>query len=111
MEPLETYRTYIKELLSEYSRYKPSYGDIEVELIFDTEHDHYQVVNVGWQEQRRIIGCILHIDVKNDKIWIQHNGTEDHIAEEFVKRGVPKDHIVLGFQPPYKRKHTGYAVC
>jgi len=67
-------------------------------------------VNVGWHEQRRIIGCILHIALKNDKIWIQHHGTEDHIAEEFVQRGVPKEYIVLGFQPPYKRKHTGYAV-
>jgi len=35
---------------------------------------------------------------------------KDHIAEEFVKFGVPKEDIVLGFHAPYKRKHTGYAV-
>ncbi|MCP4344773.1 MAG: XisI protein [Desulfobacterales bacterium] len=109
MDKIETYRMHIKKLIAEYGKYKPSYGEIEVELIFDTEHDHYQLVNVGWHDQRRIMGCYLHIDIKNGKIWIQHNGTEDDIAEELVKSGVPKDDIVLGFHAPYKRKYTGYA--
>ena len=47
MDKIETYRKYIKQIITEYSQYKPSYGDIEAELIFDTEHDHYQLVNVG----------------------------------------------------------------
>jgi len=28
-----------------------------------------------------------------------------------VAGGVPKDHIVLAFHPPYLRQHTGYAVA
>ncbi len=110
MDKIETYRAYIKQIITEYSQYKPSYGEIEAELIFDTEHNHYQLVNVGWHEHRRIIGCFLHFDIKHGKIWIQHDGTEDHIADELVKLGVPKEDIVLGFQPPYARKHTGYGV-
>ena len=110
MDKVETYRTYIKQLITEYGQYKPSYGEIEVELIFDTEHDHYQLVNVGWHDQRRILSCFLHLDIINGKIWIQHNGSEDDIAEELVKMGVPKQDIVIGFHAPYKRQFTEYAV-
>ena len=46
MDKIETYRMHIKRLIAEYGKYKPSYGEIDVELIFDTEHDHYQLVNV-----------------------------------------------------------------
>jgi XisI protein len=27
---------------------KPSFGNIEVETIFDLEHDRYQIVHMGW---------------------------------------------------------------
>ncbi len=49
------------------------------------------------------------MDIKQGKIWIQHNGTEIGIADELVKLGVSKEDIVLGFQAPYKRKYTGFA--
>ncbi|MFQ6042249.1 MAG: XisI protein [Candidatus Poribacteria bacterium] len=73
-------REFIKQILMEYARYKHSYGDIEVQTIFDTENDHYQLVNVGWNGYRRIYGCVLHVDIKNGKIWIQHDGTEEGVA-------------------------------
>jgi len=81
-----------------------------MQLVIDTEHDHYQLVNVGWLNKRRIYGCILHIDIKDDKIWIQHNGTERFVAEELAALGIPKDQIVLGFHSPYKRQFTEFAV-
>ena len=103
-------REFIKKILMEYAQYKPSYGDIEVQTIFDTESDHYQLVSVGWNGNRRIHGCVLHLDVKNGKIWIQHDGTEEGVANELVRLGVPKDQIVLAFHSPYKRQFTGFAV-
>jgi hypothetical protein len=54
---------------------------------------------------------VLHLDIKNDKIWIQHNGTELDIAQELVKLGIPKEWIVLGFQSAYKRQFTEFAVA
>ena len=81
----------------------------EVQLLFDTERDHYQVVHLGWSEQRRVYGCIIHVDIKDGKIWIQRDGTEVGVADELVSAGVPKKDIVLGFQAPYKRQFTEYA--
>jgi hypothetical protein len=85
-------------------------NETEVQLIFDTERDRYQVVHLGWEEQRRVYGCIIHVDIKDGKIWIQRDGTEVGVANELVNAGVPKKDIVLAFQSPYKRQFTEYAV-
>ncbi|NJO42492.1 MAG: XisI protein [Cyanobacteria bacterium CRU_2_1] len=69
-----------------------------------------QLVQVGWQNNRRVYGCILHLDIKDGKIWLQHNGTERQVADELVALGVPKQDIVLGFQSPSKRKFTEFAI-
>jgi hypothetical protein len=110
MAGIEEYRRYVIELLKQYGRYKPSYGDVEVELIFDRENDHYQLMTVGWNKQQRIHGCIAHIDINGGKIWIQHDGTEIGLANELVELGVPKEDIVLAFHAPYKWQFTGFAV-
>ncbi|GAK54290.1 XisI protein [Candidatus Moduliflexus flocculans] len=109
MEKVTTYRTYITQLLEQLGAELPSSSEVDTEYIFDTAHDHYQLFQVGWEQYQWIHGCIVHVDIKNNKIWIQHNGTELPLAEEFVSLGVPKEDIVLGFQAPYKRKYTGYA--
>lgn len=110
MATIKEYQQYVKQLLLKYAQYKPAYGEIEVETIFDEERNHYQVVHIGWHQQRWIHSCIIHIDIKNDKIWIQWNGTEEDIASELVAFGVPKQDIVLGFQSPFMRQYTSYAV-
>ncbi len=110
MAKLEQYRTFVKQLIKQYGAYKPSYGDIDVETVFDTEHDHYELINVGWHQDQRIRGAVLHIDIKNGKIWIQHDGTERGVANDLVEWGVPKEDIVLAFHAPYRRQFTGFAV-
>jgi hypothetical protein len=110
MEKVEQYRQLIQELLQTYSNIKASNEEVEAEAIFDIERDHYQVVHVGWSNKRRVYGCIMHLDIKNEKIWIQHDGTEGGIANELVKRGVPKQDIVLAFHSPFKRQFTEFAV-
>ncbi|MGQ4649241.1 element excision factor XisI family protein [Lyngbya aestuarii] len=110
MEKVEHYRQLIQELLQAYSQIKSSNEEVEAEAIFDTVHDRYQVVHVGWSNKRRVYGCILHLDIKNEKIWIQHDGTEGGIANELIERGVPKGDIVLAFHSPFKRQFTEFAV-
>lgn len=109
MADVNRYRTFVERLIKEYGRFKPSYGDVEVQMVFDRENDHYQLINVGWHDSNRIRGCVLHIDIKDDKIWIQHDGTEAGVADDLVALGVPKEHIVLAYHAPYKRKYTGFA--
>ncbi|MEB3277654.1 MAG: XisI protein [Lyngbya sp.] len=86
--------------------------DTELQFVCDPENHHYMVVHLGWIEDgmRRVYGCIIHVDIKNDKIWIQRDGTEIGVANELLEAGVPKQDIVLGFHAPYKRKYTDFAV-
>lgn len=83
---------------------------VQAELVFDRDRDHYLLVETGWQDGYRIYGTLLHIDIIDDKLWIQHDGTEEGIAVELVAAGVPKEDIVLGFRPLEERKHTEFAV-
>ncbi|MBC6424258.1 MAG: XisI protein [Hormoscilla sp. SP5CHS1] len=110
MEKLEAYRHCIQELLLDYSQHKPAHGEIEVETIFDVERNHYQIVYLGWERQTWIHSCIIHLDIKDEKIWIQWNATEIDLAAELVARGVDNQDIVIGFHSPFMRKFTPYAV-
>jgi hypothetical protein len=108
MAQVEQYREIVQDVLRSRAY---SWPDIEGQLIFDTERDHYQLMNVGWQEGwRRVYGTVIHIDIKDDKLWIQWDGTDDAVAEELVERGIPKSDIVIGFHAPYKRQFTEFAV-
>jgi len=88
MEKLEQYRHYVKQVITEYSQIGSSKDPIEQQLIFDTVGDHYQLMYVGWKNRRRYHGCVLHLDIKKGKIWIQHDGTEVGIANELNIQGL-----------------------
>jgi hypothetical protein len=111
MDTLNTYRQIIEAILTEYTRIPYAYGDIQTEAVFDRANDRYLLVNVGWDNGRRIHGSLVHIDIINGKLWIQRDGTEHGIAKELVKAGIPRDHIVLAFRPAEIRQHTEYAVA
>ena len=64
---------------------------------------------MGWENEERAYGCVVHVDIKDRKIWIQRDLTEEGIANELVELGVPKTDIVLGFRSPYVRQFTGFA--
>ena len=110
MDTIETYRAIVEQVLAEYAQIPYAYGEIQTQTIFDRTGDHYLLVNVGWDEGR-VHGCLVHIDIIDGKLWIQRDGTEDGIANELVKAGVPKEHIVLGFRSLELRKHTEFAVA
>jgi hypothetical protein len=110
MEKIEKYQQIIKEVLTEYSQIKPANGSIEVIPIFNSEANNYQIIHMGWDNRHRIYGCTVHIDIKDNKVWIQNDNTEVGIANELVDRGIPKKDIVLGYQAPYLRHLTEFAV-
>lgn len=109
MDKLERYRQSVRELLTE--RATPNDPDIECQLVFDTEHDRYLLLDLGWQGLHRVYACYIHLDIKDGKIWIQHNMTEADLARELVEKGVPASDIILGLHPPYKRPYTNYGVA
>lgn len=65
----------------------------------------------GWQGHQRIHGIVVHAESRDHKIWIHYDGMEDSITADLEAAGVPKERIVLAFQPPDLRNHTGYAIA
>ena len=108
MDKLECYRSCIQTLLEKYGQLKSRNEDVENELFFDPIRDHYQLMRVGWKGLERVYYSVLHFDIRDNKIWIQHNATDIDVGQELIDMGVVKEDIVLGLHPPYKRPLTGY---
>ncbi len=109
MDTLEKYRRVIRKVIKDYSEIPYSFGDIQSQTVFDTEVDRYLLLIIGREGVKRVHGCLVHIDIIGDKVWIQRDGTEDGMTTELLKAGIPKDKIVLGFRSPEMRKHTEFA--
>ncbi|BAY32692.1 FdxN element excision controlling factor protein like [Nostoc carneum NIES-2107] len=110
MDSLTQYRQTIEKVFQDYADFLQSDDAVQVELVLDRERDRYLLVETGWQNGYRIYGTLLHIDVIDHKLWIQHDGTEEGIANDLVAAGIPKKQIVLAFRPPEQRKHTEFAI-
>ena len=106
----EKYRQIIQKILEDYAAFLGQEDGIQQKLIFDRERDRYLLLETGWHNRKRIYGSFLHLDIIDNKVWIQHDGTEDGIAYELEAAGIPKDHIVLAFKSLERRKLTEYAV-
>lgn len=112
MDKLELYRNIVIEIIKENARIKPNkLPNVSVQVSFDKENDHYHLHYVGWDGLKRVYICLYHIDIIDEKIWLQVDNTDSEIASELVEKGIPKSDIVLGFQSPYKRQYTEFAVA
>lgn len=109
----EHYRQILIDLLEQWATYTPvNLSGHEGQVIADLQRDHFQLVRIGWRGDTFVHNTVFHFDIKpDDKIWIQANWTDTDIAAELVSRGVAKEDIVLGFQPPRYRSHSGYATA
>jgi len=102
--------TAIVKVLQDYQDFIGNDPDSNIQLIIDQNKTHYLLIETGWQNNRRIYGNLIHIDIIGNKIWIQQDGTEAGIANELVQQGIPPQQIVLAFKTPERREITDFAV-
>lgn len=111
MDQLNHYRDLIERILSEYASIPDASGTIADFTVFDRRQDRYAVLAHGWGKEGRVHHCWLHVDIIDGKFWIQFDGTEEGVAADLERAGVPKNHIVLGFRRPELRPYTEYAAA
>jgi hypothetical protein len=99
MDRINEYRQIVHQLLEDFVK-----NDINGQLIFDPIRDRYLVMHNEWQDDYRIYGCAMQLDIIESQIWIQHNSTEIYIDRELIKLGVSPKDIILGFRSPSVRK-------
>src|SRR5580698_8538804 len=76
----------------------PDVVHMTAKTVFDEAADIYLVMVEGWQDVRRLHGCLVHVEIKANKVWVQQDGTEDGLAADLLAAGIRKDCIVLGFK-------------
>ena len=79
MDKIAQYRTIIKKIFKEYADTRIPANDTNpgYQLIFDDQGDHYLLYRTSWKDElRRIHFCIFHIDIINDKLWVQEDATD-----------------------------------
>ncbi len=109
-EKLDRYRQIIIDILKQYA-HAPMNGEIQTIPVLDTEGDHYQLLDLGWDEAgRRIFQPTIHVDLTGAKVWIQENMTDLDIAKVFVNAGISPSDIVLGLHSRSLRQYSDYAI-
>lgn len=98
------------QILKDYRDFIGNDPHSEFQLIVDTMGGHYLLVEIGWDGNERVYGTLVHLDVINEKIWIQQDGTEEGVANELLNLGISPQQIVLAYKKIERRKITEFAV-
>lgn len=99
MDKLTKYRAIVKNTILKYAQFKPSHGNIELHPVFDETRDHYALMQVGWNQYKRVRGNILYLTIKNEKIYLEYDGTEQGISEDLISQGIDKNDLIIAFIP------------
>jgi hypothetical protein len=111
MDTLTNDRDLVKRILLDHASIPYAYGEVISQPVFDDERGHYALIDVGWEGAQRVHGCLVHVVLRDGKIWIEYDGTEDGVATELMAQGVDKERIVLAFHRPEVRQRSGFAVA
>jgi len=109
MDKLENYRYIINQIVARHAQYHPSHGHIEPIPVCDETHDNYLLLDVGWDRTGRVHAVVFHLRLKDNKVWVEWDGTEPGVTQELLDAGIPKDDIVLAFYRPERRSLTEFA--
>lgn len=111
MDRLEKYRELIRQAICLIASEVPPEDNIRTEMVCDDVQGHYELIQIGWNGASRIHGILFHCDIYNDKIYLEHNGTDIDIPGMFLDAGIPASEIVLGFHHPPIRHYTEFALA
>lgn len=111
MDKLEKYRQIVQKIVAVHGQYKSSQPEIESLTICDRQNDNYLLMGAGWNQTGRVHNIILHLRIREGKIWIEWDGIEEGVTQELLEAGVLPEDIVLAFYHPEMRVNTGFAVA
>ena len=93
----KNYAQAIKNVITLYSKFRPSHGNIRLDTVFDDAQGHYALMQVGWDRGRRVRGNLIYMLMENEKVIIEYDGIEHGISEDLIAQGVDEQDIVLAF--------------
>ena len=88
------YRDAIRRVIEAYAKFRPSHGNIKLDVIFDERNDRYGLMQTGWDRGRRVRGNLIYITLQDNKVHIEYDGIEHGIVDDLGELGVPEQDIV-----------------
>jgi hypothetical protein len=85
--------------------------DVDTLLLEDAAHTAFLLNRIGWHDGKRVNNTVIFARVRGGKVWIEDDNTDLTFCDELLRAGVPREDIVLGFQPPERRHLTEFAVA
>ena len=67
-QPLDEWREILEKILQYYADLPYSYGEVNTYLIVSRDRNHFMLVDEGWENNLRVHGCVVHAEIRNDKI-------------------------------------------
>lgn len=112
MDKVKKYQSAIQKVLREYAAIKsPFMLGVENKVVADVANHHYQLVRMGWHQDKHIYYTVFHFDIIRGKVWVQENRTDVKIDEDLVAAGIAADDIVSGLMHPNLREKSKAAAA
>ena len=106
MDRVARYRELIIQAITEspYYRFPLPYPHLDRIFLRDENSDRYMLYEVGWKENKHIENTILLVRIKEGKIWIDVDWTEDGIVTDLLRSGISPSDIVQAWVHPDLRE-------
>lgn len=89
-------------------------SDFKHHAIIDGKINHFQLVRIGWRNEKYIYKVLIHVSVSAaaGNIWVWKNDTEIPIDIELAQQyGVMKKYLTVGWLPTDVQEVAGYATA
>jgi hypothetical protein len=110
METLDPLHTAIRSVFAEWEQLPRIQSDWKIVSVQDPKHDRYTLQHVSFAKERYETRLLAYLEIRDGKIWILTDNTEEGIASDLVTKGISKDQIVLGFYSRRMREVGDFAV-
>ena len=102
-EKIDRYRRVLQETIERHAQMATEPPQPESFVICDTVHDHYLLMDVGWEANKRAHYIVIHLRLKDGKVHIEEDGIEYGIAYDLIDAGIPAEDIMVAVDNPQPR--------
>ena len=67
------------------------------ELVISDSGKHLLLITSGWHNRKYNYILVYHFELKDDKIWLSANNTDEDVITKFSKLGIPTDVFYVPF--------------
>lgn len=111
MDTLACYRNAIAVVFRAWEQLPGDPATFRIAAVLDTVQDRYTLTHIDEENGRTKSRLLAQLEVRDGKIWVLTDNTEEGIADELVEHGIPKDRIVLGYFTPAYRAMGEFATA